>query len=957
MLAIRGRIDVKTTILALLIVCLCIPVWSQTCSINPSQPQPALPGECVQFTAIGCQNVNWTLNGTGTLDQSGRYCAPDTVYALNYTRGVQVLPNSNAINAPVNHWPAFPHRCWLDRVATDAPTQSAYHNFKLTSPPRFFEGLFVNLVDSSTPEKKVHAYYPWPGSLQDTLMPFSQPPFMHIQSGASMDPYGATNGGTGPDRHFFECDPSNAKCYEFYQVVTDSHNYSWRTGTSLVVDFDTNTIRNPLPSPMRVNLNGATGACAGMNFNGYAASSFLADVLSQTPAENGYAQHVQIRINHDTSGCSPGSFASSTLSGSASNIPAMNVGSMSTTSATDNSAYGGTDAAGTSFIATSGDPQQWYNNVVNNVGDPNCNGCITGPRHALRTTLGNQMLRADTMMPATNYAAGGHPRMMLASCTPTNPVKCTSLYNLATSGLAACESPTPWLAINPSNCPNFHVAFVGMTSVGGGWTSLQDDLYHKNSFAATAVTDTYHFTIPVDGRALGTGTWNGNQYIMFDWAPYGTRIRLKGSFDVDGFCSDTLPECKFTKAYLRSLQVYGMIIADGTVPADDWDTALLTNGFAPPELVETAYDLHSWYNIEQYFEVVDPTGSEPFWSPAGAGIANNQENTSIYNRVSVCASSTACADVNIQGTAIGTDPESILISGGGTFTPKVIVTGTQSPAYTCTWSQAVPGASVSSDGTITAPADSLMTQTVNGQVVCSVDAAPQAKAYIDVYSTPHDADGSLRMLFGHLKPKYTDLNGKIWYAGLDHGSGNGQYAAMGWAWEVPGLTYGPMYPSWNMYRNNWGSYPDGELYGSGVSHKNDISFTTPLANGSYTVTLVGEAGAETGGAGCNVFDVEINGAIRASWLDGWLLAGGAFKGYSKDFNVTITDGMLRFITRDRQDSSCSPLGMSISGLKITQSGSQPFQFNPPAQLSAATVAPSTASSSRPVVAFLPTASP
>ncbi len=925
----------KTTILALIMACLCIPMWSQTCSISPSQPQPALPGQCVQFTAQGCRSEVWTLTGPGTLDQSGRYCAPSTVYAENYTKGMQVVPNSNAINAPVNNWPAFPHRRWLDRVATDAPTQSSCHNFKLTSPPRFFEGLYVNPVDDSTPLQRVHAHYPWPASLQDTLMPFSQPPFLHIQSGAGMDVYGATNGGTGPDRHFFECNPAEAKCYEFYQVVVDSHNYAWRTtGVAVIVDFDTNVIRGQIPTPLRVNVNGATGACAGMNFNGYPYSSFLATVVSQTPAENGYAQHLQISIPYNAAGCSPGNFASATLATSGTNDRLMNVGSMSTTSATDNSAYGGTDAAGTSFIATSGDPQQWYSNVVNNVGDPNCNGCVTGPRHALRTTLGNQMLRADVMMPATNYAAGGHPRMQLASCTPTNPVVCKSNYNLATQGLAACEAPTPWLAVSPSNCPNFHVAFVGMTGVGAGWATLQDDIYHKNSFAATAVTDTYHFTIPVDGRNFGAGSWNGNQYIMFDWAPYGTRIRLKASFNVESFCSDTLPECKFTKAYLRSLQVYGMIIADGTVPSDDWDTAMLTNGFAPPELVETAYDLHSWYPIEQYFEVVDPTGSEPYWTPTGAGVANNQENTSIYNRVQICVGGTACADVNVQGTAIGIDPESILIPGGGTFTPKVIVTGTQSPDYSCTFSQPIPGASVSSDGTITAPADSAMTQTVNGQVVCSVDAAPQAKAYLDVYSTPHDSDGALRLLFGHLKPTYTDLSGKVWYAGLDHGSGNGQYSAQGWAWEVPGLTYGPMYPSWNMFRNNWGSYPDGELYGSGVSHKNDITFTTPLPNGSYTVTLVGEAGAETGGVGCNVFDVEINGSIRASWMDGWLLAGGAYRGYSKDFSATVTDNMLHFIARDRQDSSCSPLGMSITGLKITQSGAQPLQFNPPAQLAA-----------------------
>ncbi len=111
------------------------------------------------------------------------------------------------------------------------------------------------------------------------------------------------------------------------------------------------------------------------------------------------------------------------------------------------------------------------------------------------------MISARVIPPASLYAAGGHPRMQLASCTPTNPIQCKSNYNLGTSGLDGCESPTPWLSVAPG-C-KFHIVFIGLT---GAWSILNDNVDHTNTFYATAVTDSYHFTIPVDGRSLGAGT-------------------------------------------------------------------------------------------------------------------------------------------------------------------------------------------------------------------------------------------------------------------------------------------------------------------------------------------------------------------------------------------------------------------------------------------------------------------
>lgn len=47
--------------------------------------------------------------------------------------------------------------------------------------------------------------------------------------------------------------------------------------------------------------------------------------------------------------------------------------------------------------------------------------------------------------------------------------------------------------------------------------------------------------------------------------------------------------------------------------------------------------------------------------------------------------------------------------------------------------------------------------------------------------------------------------------------------------------------------------------------------------------------------------------------------------------------MLSFVARDRQDSTASPYGMSLSAMQIVPSSSWPLQFTPPTQLPSATV--------------------
>ncbi len=910
-----------------LVMSFCSTSWSQTCSINPSQPQAAMPGECVHFSASGCGSVNWTLTGVGTLDQSGQYCAPATIYPQNYSRGIQQLPNSNAYNVSVYNWPVHPDsQLWVNRIASDAPAQGSYHNFKLGSPPRFFQNLFNNSIDDSTPKQLVHAVLPWCVGCQDTPLPLLQPPFVEMQSGWSMDVYGASSGGTGPDRHLLQADRTSQLQYEYYQVMTDSHNVAFTPGNPTQVQFDTNVLRT-LQTPLRMQVNGVTGSCSGMNFNGYASSSFLVTIVTQTAATNGYVWHVTATIPYDSHNCS-GDFGNATLATSSSNVATANVGSMSIWSSVDNSVYGGPDAGGSSIVATSGDPVQWWNSVVNNYGDPNCGGCNTAFQHALRTTLGNQMISARVIPPASLYAAGGHPRMQLASCSPTNPIQCTSNYNLGTSGLDGCEAPTAWLSVTPG-C-QFHIVFTGLT---GAWSLLNDNVDHTNTFYATAVTDSYHFTIPVDGRSLGAGSWNGNQYTMFDWAPYGTRFRLKRSFNVSGFCSGGLDTaCPYEKAVLYTLQVYGMVLLDGTSPSDNWDTGILSNGFYPDQLVDAATALHNWSSIESSLEVVDPANTQPYWTPTAYLVAGNQEGTANQSRVSVCVNGSACADVNLQGTVVGIDPERLpLIPAGESYQAKVWVNGNPDTSHTCTLSPAVAGASANDEGVITAPSRGTLAAPAITSLVCASTAAPLAKGYATVEFVPWSPDGSLRLCFGCLKLSVTDHQSQVWYGQIKQRAVTNSYQ------PGSGLLYGPLYGSWNFYPSNWGSYTDAALYGASISHHNDVALHVALPNGQYTINLKGEAGLGVSALGENVYDAEVNGKVAASWQDGYLLAQGQYKGYTQSYAATVTDGVLSFVARDRQDTTASPYGMSVSGVQIVPSSTSPLQFTPPAQLPSATV--------------------
>jgi len=895
---------------------------AQSCSITPSF-QAVKAGDCVQFRAEGCSD--WSLNGVGTLDQSGRYCAPSTVFVQNYSKGSQILPNNFGANAYIGNLPIHPNTWWLTRIAT-AGGQGSQHDIKLGGGPRYNKAFYTNICDQNTPLQMMHSVFP-AGPYQDVLFPEVLPPDVQQQGGYNLYVYGARQNGTNPDRHRFCVNKDSGIDYEEYSTYTDSHNPVVHPGHVTGLEFDTNVIRQ-LRTGMAIQLNHVTGACQLMQYNQTAGSSFVLTITSQQPATNGYAYHIVGTIPYDSSACTDGNFSGTTFATGGSNCEVCNVGSMMAWPNYDNSIYGGTDAAGSSLVATSIDPNQWYHNVVDNVVDPTT-GRVDAVSHLLRTTFVNPALspRNQGIAVTGDQITYQHP-LIFVQCYPGNPTVCGTGTSLATNGFNACED-VPWTSLE-AYCPHFHVHFQGI--VGGQWASLNNNVNLSNEYPATIINDTFHFTIPVDSTGWGDGDWTNSQ-MAFGWLPYGQVIRLKSSFNVEGFCSgDVTTDCPFMKALLRTLQDYGVAAFDGASGFnDDWSIGILTNEFEPVQIVGAAKDLTNWIFIEPNLELVDTSSLMSNMGPGKRSQLNNQQGATSFRRTQVCVNQgTVCADANLVGTAIGFAHERLpLVQAGKSWKEPVVVTGNVNTDYACSFETPVSGANITRDGIITAP--STVSAEIPYKEKCVAAADPTVAAYASGYFVPTSSDGHLRLHLGGENLSYTDTHGKIWW----EQTSRLHYAGAGQIFESPlGCDYCPLYGSQILNpQPGWTGYPDGAgFYGMSVSARNDTAMRYAVGSGAATVTLYGEAGLGVSRAGWNVFDVEINGQVVDS-IDGFLAAGGQYRGYTRSYNVTVpSSGLLSVVLRDRIDTTVDPYGMSISAIEIAGGSGNPLQFSPPAQL-------------------------
>ena len=861
-----------------------VPAVAQV-KITPSTPPGVVAGACFQFKASSPGTWSVACRGTGcqagTIDANGLYCAPAVVVAKNQSRGCQLGPNNNVYNTPIIKLPVSPYSGrWLTRIGGENDGGNAswlYHHLRMGTPGVLNQ--YDNVVDNTTPTQKRHFYYggPW----QDTAFPQPLPPNIEMENGWSQDM------NAGLDRHMFTINRQTCDDLEIYNDYVDFKSFSFTKGNPTIVKFTTDTIR-PLANPLRVYISGAGDGC-GIN------GTYWAKVVSPN----------ELAIPVDSSSCG---LHGAQISGSSVNCPACNSGGGAHWPAASNAILNGVDAAGSPMSRTSLHPQEWWNAVQKHIVDPACN-CVT-LGHAIRTTLTNSDIAPADLWPsvAGQAVTWGHPRIHPLKVDKANPAEFVLSPNDCNGqSFLQCAKPCDnWtFAVG---C-RFAVVLEGGTGV---WAQVNGKHY------VAEVTGNASFIIPLNtsGHPMpDTLTF------YFDWAPYGARFRLKPSFDVEHFCNNNslADKCLYEKAILNTLQVYGLVLLDGTFPADNWDSGIVSDEFFPDQLVDALEDLthnpalglnQKWPaggGFEQYLEVVDESSLQVSHDPHLLGATDNGR---VIVTVTTPGNGSASMDVNLLGTTVGVDRSRIAIAAmpGNSYQIDAWVNGNADSEVIYAMSPAIPGASISKSGLIKPPSSLTAMAKTTVSVCAAARGAGSACAYVAVFFVPVSPDGTIRLWVGGRQPSYTDSARNSWWGAASPRQFNSHYEI------ADGVNFASLNGTWDANAKNWGDTRDAQLYAQSTSSDNDALLNIAVPNGAYTLTLYGEPGYGTDKPGQDVFDLEVGGQVVGSYLDGFSLAGERFHGWTKQLKTTVTNGVLEVGQRIRV---ASVYGVSMSSLKIT----------------------------------------
>ena len=862
--------------MALICLLCCHSAVAQRCLIIPSSPVAVPAGGSYGFSAVSCgTNLQWSVSGLGTIAQSGMYYAPSSVLVQNQDRGCQVSPNNSAFNVPVDTLPVDPHsQRWLARAAEDGTQYPMpYHNLKFYPEDIVF---YQNVVNNNSPQQLMDFYYPVESNgYQNTYFPMPSQRTAIMETGTNIDP------GAGYDRHLFTTNNSTCQTTEIYNLYEDFENVTFTPGSPTQVTWTTNSVWN-LPQQYQVVIyGGGSGPWSAANgtwrvtLTGTNTGTLPFDSSQWGPAPSGTMMSSLI---NDCSTCnsqggqkfSPASYAQ----------------------------LGGTDAAGMPIGALTVKMEEWY--AATQAGRSDLG-------HAIRTTMSNNYLSSRSTWPAALYALGvAGTLIQITQVTPGNPTILTAGSDLS-QGLP-CNDYT-----YGQGC-TFYINVSGIAP-GNNWYGLDGDQ------TATAI-DNYHFSVPINSSNFGP--FPGANFV-YDFFPYGATLRLMSSVDLNGLCTSTDLNnwCPYAKVYLNTIKKYGLVIADGTVPADNWDSGIMSSEFHPNVLLDAATQILGWTGLqplENYLEVVQRSSQQVYTDLA-------RYQASYVNRTTITvtgSTGTASNDILLQGTTIGTDHERLMVAANTSYQLNVWVNGNMNTGISYAIDQGIPGSSVSSTGLLTMPSCPAKQK---GMVTVTAPSDPNAlPLYIEVGCLPVNSDGSYRLALGNYTGDYVDVNGYTWY---------GSWAPYLFddSYEAPGLGFATQTGTWQGFgpcANDTWSGTDSQLYSRSTSFSGDTKVELVLPNGAYNLTLYGEpgfAGFDFSNSTCpttagqNVYDWVVQGQTVGSWLDGYVLAGNQnWVGYQLSAPANVTDNVLDTIGRMR---AISTYGMSWSSLLISPNSGPP----------------------------------
>lgn len=423
--------------------------------------------------------------------------------------------------------------------------------------------------------------------------------------------------------------------------------------------------------------------------------------------------------------------------------------------------------------------------------------------------------------------------------------------------------------------------FNGTTDAGG--MELQPLAIHLSEIEAGAIKHAVRFTLSnswIAPRYIWPATDNAGAFSP-QLLPYGTRLRLKSSYNISSFSP-------VAQVLLTELKQYGMVLSDGGTSFGVQTDADVDEDQAVTSAIHEIF--YSGLNSTD-FEVVDESSLENSSLSGSVNLNNGYVTPQGYATVIATDNSnsanTASLAISMDGVGVGTYNPAIDIAGGASVQIPAWVTAANNTAVTYNMSPTL--GSLTQSGLYTAP--NLSNPASTTITIASVE-NPNAKTVVKIFVIP-DPSGAIRMKTPPIPP--LDYSPPLVPGGYGPDSQGNDW------WFDPGSVRGGDYPDDDSYGT---AFPttDTWLYNTEDSSYGDYIHNLIVPNGNYNLTLTFAPAASTnfGTTWCtagsqDIFLIDAQGQTLNPSFD---LAAAtnclAGQPYTLTYPVTVTNGDLYF---------------------------------------------------------------
>ncbi|MDQ2841652.1 MAG: malectin, partial [Acidobacteriota bacterium] len=298
--------------------------------------------------------------------------------------------------------------------------------------------------------------------------------------------------------------------------------------------------------------------------------------------------------------------------------------------------------------------------------------------------------------------------------------------------------------------------------------------------------------------------------------PYGTRFRLKGSYDISHFSP-------YAQELLKQLKEYGLVLADG---GGNFDVSTYTDITEDTTVEDAIGQVGGKGPRSSDFEIVDE--SHLMASPGAGGVKQGSEYATPDGYASVIATSTqhnsdvGRARIVLQGITVGVPNPTEWVQSDVSIQLKSWVNGTAQKGVR--WSMNPPLGTLTAEGRYIAPPVERPTSTL---LTVASAADPKSTAKVALTVMPK---GAIRIAVGNATrapgapnrfyPDYgPDSNGNMWWRG-----------------QGGEVTWGVVVDDW--YGEPWPKAKDIQLYYTSRYSLGDMVYRFYVPNGRYKITML-----------------------------------------------------------------------------------------------------------------------